>query len=32
LIDYYKTQAKLRSINGVGSMGEIFNRITVVLG
>lgn len=32
LIDYYSKQSKLRPINGVGSMGEIFDRITVVLG
>ena len=32
LIDYYEKQAKLRRIDGVGSMDEIFNRITVVLG
>lgn len=32
LIDYYEKQAKLRRINGVGSMGEIFDRIRSVLG
>jgi adenylate kinase len=32
LIVYYEKQAKLRRINGVGSMGDIFDRITVVLG
>jgi len=32
LIDYYEKQAKLRRINGVGDMGEIFGRITKVLG
>ncbi|MDY0040823.1 MAG: adenylate kinase [Desulforhabdus sp.] len=32
LIDYYQKQGKLRPINGVGDMGEIFARITTVLG
>ncbi|GKT08320.1 adenylate kinase [Desulforhabdus sp. TSK] len=32
LIDYYEKQSKLRRINGVGSMAEIFDRITAVLG
>ena len=32
LIDYYEKQNKLRRINGVGSMAEIFDRITAVLG
>lgn len=32
LIDYYQKQAKLRRIDGVGSMGAIFDRITAVLG
>ena len=32
LIDYYTKQTKLRPINGVGSMGDIFNRVTAVLG
>ena len=32
LIDYYTKQKKLRGINGVGSMGDIFNRVTAVLG
>lgn len=32
LIGYYKNQGKLRSINGVGDMEEIFSRITAVLG
>jgi len=32
LIGYYKKQSKLRSINGVGDMEEIFGRITAVLG
>ncbi|NLI33165.1 MAG: adenylate kinase [Deltaproteobacteria bacterium] len=32
LIDYYEKQAKLRRINGVGSMGEIFARVKAVLG
>lgn len=32
LIDYYQNLAKLRPIHGVGSMGDIFERITKVLG
>ena len=32
LIDYYSKQSKLRRINGVGDMEEIFGRITSVLG
>ena len=32
LIDYYTKQMILRGINGVGSMGDIFNRVTAVLG
>lgn len=32
LIDYYQKQAKLRGIDGVGDMGDIFARITKVLG
>lgn len=32
LIDYYTKQTKLRGINGVGDMGDIFGRITAVLG
>lgn len=32
LIDYYQRQQKLRGIPGVGDMGEIFQRITAVLG
>ncbi len=32
LIDYYSKQGKLRPVNGVGSMDEIFSRITAVLG
>lgn len=32
LIDYYKKQGILRLIDGVGSMGDIFNRVVKVLG
>lgn len=32
LIDYYEKQAKLRRIDGVGSMAEIFARVKAVLG
>ena len=32
LIDYYEKQAKLRRIDGVGSMDDILGRITGVLG
>ena len=32
LIDYYTKQAKLRPVDGVGSMGDIFARIKAVLG
>jgi adenylate kinase len=32
LIEYYQKQKKLRPINGVGSMSEIFQRVTAVLG
>ena len=32
LIDYYQKQSKLRPVNGVGDMGEIFARITSILG
>ncbi len=32
LIDYYSKQGKLRAVDGVGSMEEIFARITKVLG
>lgn len=32
LIDYYDKQGKLRKINGLGSIDEIFERIKVVLG
>ncbi|ROR01714.1 adenylate kinase [Desulfosoma caldarium] len=32
LIDYYEKQGKLRKINGVGSIDEIFDRIKAVLG
>lgn len=32
LIDYYTKQAKLRPIQGVGEMSDIFGRITAVLG
>lgn len=32
LIDYYQKQSKLRPINGVGDMKDIFGRITAVLG
>jgi len=32
LIDYYEKQAKLRRIDGVGSMDAILARITAVLG
>ncbi len=32
LIDYYSKQGKLRAVDGVGSMDEIFSRITAVLG
>ena len=31
LIDYYKVQGKIRPIDGVGEMKEIFERITAVL-
>ena len=31
LIDYYKAQAKVRSIDGVGEIKGIFGRITEVL-
>jgi len=31
LIDYYKVQGKIRPIDGVGEMKEIFERITTVL-
>ena len=32
LIEYYEKQAKLRRIDGVGSMGDILGRIQAVLG
>jgi adenylate kinase len=32
LIDYYQNQQKLRPINGVGDMNDIFQRIVSVLG
>jgi adenylate kinase len=32
LIDYYQKQGKLRNIEGIGAMNEIFNRISGVLG
>ncbi|MBW1975613.1 MAG: adenylate kinase [Deltaproteobacteria bacterium] len=32
LIEYYEKQGKLRRIDGVGSIDEIFNRIVAVLG
>jgi len=32
LIDYYQAQGKIRAVNGVGDMGEIFERIVAVLG
>ncbi len=32
LIDYYSKQNKLRPVNGVGGMDEIFGRITTILG
>ncbi|MGQ9484752.1 MAG: adenylate kinase [Desulfosoma sp.] len=32
LIDYYEKQGKLRKINGLGSIDEIFERIKMVLG
>lgn len=32
LISYYENQGKLRRINGVGSMDEIFERVTAILG
>lgn len=32
LIDYYEKQGKLRKIDGLGSIDEIFERIKVVLG
>ncbi len=32
LIDYYEKQGKLRKINGLGSIDEIFERIKAVLG
>jgi adenylate kinase len=31
LIDYYKVKGKIRPIDGVGDIKEIFQRITVVL-
>ena len=31
LIDYYKAQGKIRPIDGVGEIKEIFGRITTVL-
>lgn len=31
LIDYYKAQGKLRTVDGLGDMKEVFNRITQVL-
>ncbi|UCG13023.1 MAG: adenylate kinase [Deltaproteobacteria bacterium] len=31
LIDYYKTQGKVRPIEGVGEIKEVFNRVTQVL-
>lgn len=32
LIDYYQAQGKIRPIDGVGSLDEVFERITKVLG
>lgn len=32
LIDYYEGQSKIRGVDGVGDMAEIFQRITTVLG
>lgn len=32
LIDYYQSQGKIRSIDGVGDIGEIFERVVAVLG
>jgi adenylate kinase len=32
LIEYYQKQNKLRPINGVGDMNDIFGRVTAVLG
>lgn len=32
LINYYANQGKLRRIDGVGSMDEIFGRVTAILG
>jgi len=32
LIDYFQKQKKLRGVDGVGSMGDIFNRVTAILG
>ncbi len=32
LIEYYSKQNKLRPVNGVGGMDEIFGRITAILG
>jgi adenylate kinase len=32
LIDYYKKQGKLRNIEGIGAMSDIFNSISKVLG
>lgn len=32
LIDYYLNQSKIRKIDGVGEMGDIFERIVAVLG
>jgi len=32
LINYYERQGKLRRINGVGSMDEIFERVAAILG
>jgi adenylate kinase len=32
LIDYYETQAKIRKVDGVGDMNQIFSLIVKVLG
>ncbi|MFO7544522.1 MAG: adenylate kinase [Trueperaceae bacterium] len=31
LLDYYRVQGKLRSVNGVGSMDEVFDRVQATL-
>jgi adenylate kinase len=32
VMDYYRTQGKYRGFNGVGSIDEIFNRLTGIIG